>query len=260
MLDNPNPDIEKTASLPIVSTDERIRRQAIKQGRSVDGMEKRWQDHDRSALEAAISANAPPVRSESRCSVCQNPHRLWIERQLIHGIAYKAIAQSLPNVNVDSFRRALRTHYQNHMDLEGAQIRALMENEADLLQQNYEEGIQGAFNYKAALDVLIRKGFSDALDSVTTVEPKDIIKLMELADKMNAGSAIRIEQEAKAAINIFMEAIRNVFADELDKDMSELLSTKIVAEVKRLRQQNDLEAKIENHMRYLPNGRSVDSD
>lgn len=253
--------VEKEAkTLAVVDNDERAHRQSIKQSRSVQGMEKRWQDQDRKALDAAIASNAPPVKSEPKCSVCQSPNRLWVERQLIRGTSYTAIAKSIPNVNVDTFRRALPKHYKEHMDLEGAQVRAIMEEEADLLQQNYEEGVQGAFSYRAALDVLIRKGFSDALDNITTVEPKDIIKLMELADKMNSASATQMVEEARASINIFMEAIRNVFTDNLDRDMSDFLSGEIVKEVKRLREQNELEAQIEDHMRQLPSAKPTDSN
>lgn len=250
----------ESKSLTPVDNDERAHRQAIKQSRSVSGMEKKWQDQDRAALAEAIVANAPPLKSESRCSVCQSPHRLWVERQLMRGISYSAIANSIPDVNVDTFRRALSTHYKNHMDLEGAQVRAIMENEADLLQQNYEEGVIGAFSYTAALDIMIRKGFSDVMDNITTVEPKDMIKLMELAEKMNSASATKMVEEAKASVNIFMEAIRNVFTDNLERDMADFLSQAIVHEVKRLREQMELEAQIENHMRQLPSAKPNDSN
>jgi hypothetical protein len=250
---------QETNALQAVSGDERAHRQAIKQSRSVQGMEKKWQDQDRAVLAAAIAANAPPVKSEGRCTICQSSHRLWVERQLIRGIAYTAIAKSIPGVNVDTFRRALPKHYKEHMDLEGAQVRAILEEESDLLQQNYEEGVKGAFTYRAALDVMIRKGYSDVLDDITTVEPKDIIKFMELADKMNGASATRMVEEARAAVNIFMEAIRNVFTDNLDRDMADFLSAGIVKEVKRLREQNELEAQIEDNMRQLPSVKSANN-
>ncbi len=246
-------DIENAVqNIEVITDDERAHRQSIKQSRSVSGMEKRWQDEDRSALAEAIAANAPPVKVEPRCSVCNSPHRLWMERQLIRGVSYTTIANAIPDINVNTYRRALPNHYKNHMDLEGAQVRAIMEEEADLLQQNYDEGIKGAAAYRAALNMLIRKGFSDALDNITTVEPKDMIKLMELADKMDGTSATQMVEEAKAAVNIFMEAIRNVFSDNLDRNTADFLSEEIVKEVKRIREQNQLESKIENYMRELP--------
>lgn len=240
-------------SLDVVDNDERAHRQAVKRSRSTSGMEKRWRDQDREALDKAIKANAPPVIYDSRCAICKCEYRLWIERQLMHGASYVSIASSIPGVNIDTFRRSLSRHYKNHMDLEGAMVRASMEEESDLLQQNYEEGLKGAFTNKAALGILIRKGFSDALDNITTVEPKDMVKMMELYDKMDTSSATRMVEEAKTAVAIFMQAIRNVFSDNLDKELADSLSSSIVKEVKRLREQSEIESHVEDHMRRLPN-------
>lgn len=254
-FDNDETEEQTGGKISVVDNDERAHRQAVKQARSVSGMEKRWQDQDREALAEAVAANAPPIIVEPKCHVCVHPNRLWIERQLIRGQPYMAIARSIPGVNVDTFRRSLKRHFQEHMDLESAQVRAIMEEEGDLLALNYEDGVKGAFSNLAAINIMIRKGFSDVLDNITTVEPKDMVKLMELYEKMNTASATKMVEEAKAAVNIFMEAIRNVFDDNLDRDTSDMLSQAIVKEVKRLREQNALESKIENNMRMIPTGR-----
>lgn len=247
---------KEIGAISVVDDAERAHRQAIKQARSVSGMEKRWQDQDREALNEAVAANAPPVIVEPKCAVCTHPNRLWLERQLIRGQPYATLARSIPGVNVDTFRRSLKHHYQHHMDLESAQVRAIMEEEGDLLALNYEEGVKGAFSNLAAINIMIRKGFSDVLDNITTVEPKDMIKMMELYEKMNTQSATKMVEEAKAAVNIFMEAIRNVFNDNLDRETSDLLSQEIVKEVKRLRQQNALESQIENNLRLIPSAKN----
>lgn len=202
-------------------------------------------------VEAENTSIAPPLISAKQCQVCQSQWRLHIERLLVKGIAYKSIADSIPD---GPSRKSIANHAKTHMAIDSALTRAIMEEEADLLNQNYQEGVKGAFSNRAALNILIRKAYEDAINGITTVEPKDMVKMIELYDKMDSSSASQMVEEARASVNIFMEAIRNVFTDMLDKEEAEALQQAIVVEVKRLREQNELEAKIENQLRAIPSG------
>lgn len=188
---------------------------------------------------------------------CQHPNRLFIEQQLVRGRSYSAIARSVPphpDTGKVVDRRSVKHHYEEHMDLDNAVIRGVLEEEAQLLGQNIEEGLVGAFSTRGALNVLIRKAYDDAMNGITTVEPRDMIQMIKLFQELDAASSTKIVEEAKASVAIFMASIQNVFADMLEPEQAKELSDAIVAEVRRLREQNEVEAEIENHLRQLPNG------
>lgn len=226
--------------------------------RSAAGMEKRYAELNRSALEEAEASMAPPVITVPQCHVCQSERRLWIERQLLRGRSYAAIANSLPEEILSGGstrkidRRSIAHHSKEHMPLDSAVVRAVMEEEADLLGQNWEEGVRGAFTNRGALNTLIRKAFDDAMNNVTTVEPRDLIQMVKLYNEMETSGATAATEEAKTAIRIFMEAIQNVVTDMLDAEKAEELKRAIVDEVKRLRSRDEIEIEVEHNLRTLP--------
>lgn len=234
----------------VISDEERRKRQEILRNRSGDALKKKWSDEDRAALDAEIVP--PPVICEPKCHSCQSPHREWIERQLVKGTSYTAIARSLPipEDQVDSVRRSISHHYKHHMRLEQAAIRALLEEEANLLGQNVEEGVKGAFSNRAALDILIRKAFEDAINNVTTVEPKDLIQMMKLHADMSSESGSTAVEEAKTAIRIFMLAIQNVLlkSDLIDREDGQKILVAINDEVVQLREEESIDTQMERNL------------
>lgn len=231
-----------------VSDEERKRQRENLAKRSAAGMEKRYQDQNRSDLEEAERLNAPPVITVGNCQTCQSPHRLWIERRLMKGDSYKAIAESIPE---GPDRRSISNHAKKHMPLDSAIVRAVLEEEAGLLEQNIEEGVAGAFSVRGAFNVLIRKGYEDALSGVTTVEVRDLIQLARVFNEMESSAALQATEEAKMAVRIFMEAIQNVVGDMLDEEQANEMKRAIVAEVQRLRSRDEIEVEVENNLRVL---------
>jgi hypothetical protein len=201
-------------------------------GRSLDsrGFKSATADHDtlildaRTAVEEAEKKIAPPRISEGRCHVCQHPFRDWIEMLLIKGMAYKTIGDRVsPKVD----RRSISNHYKNHLDLQDAAIRAILEHEADVQGQNYEEGLHGAITKRGVLEIALRRGFEDIQNKITTVEPRDLIQITKLLAEMDTHSAQAAVDEARAQVHIFILAIKNVLSDEQQAEIAE--------EVKRLR-------------------------
>jgi hypothetical protein len=237
-----------------VSDEERKKRQEIMARRSGDELKKKWADTDRASLEQQIKL--PPIISESRCHTCQSEYRVYIEREILKGTSYRAIGDSLP-IKID--RRGIAKHYKEHMRVEQAAIRAVLEDEAQLLSQNVEEGVRGAFTLRGALDVLIRKAYQDALEGVTTVEPKDLIQMIKLYNDMNVEVGGTAVEEAKTSIRIFVEAIQNVLikgeGDLIDRELGHQLLQAINDETIHLRKEEDIEMEMERQLR-LP--RAVD--
>lgn len=244
-------DLEDEALNPdeIITPEERRKRQEIIKARSGEGLKDKWRDGDRSKLDKAMARNAPPVIVEPKCQVCTSEFRLWIERQLVMARSYQAIANSIPG---GPSRRSISNHFREHMALDQAAVRALLEEHADLINQNYEEGVRGAITHRGMLDVMSRKAFQDAMDNVTTIEPKDLVQMVKLLAEMNEGSGDAAMEEAKAAVSIFKEAIQNILlkgeGDLVTREAGKIILQGIVDEIVRLKTELALESQLDRHL------------
>lgn len=175
------------------------------------------------AVEKAGS-KLPPRIVESRCHTCNSEFREYIERELIRGHSYLAISRSLGGT---PDRRSISTHHKEHMAITAAAIRAILEEEASLEGQNFEEGVRGAITNRGVLEVMIRKGYDDILDDNTMVEPKDLIQIIKLKQEMDA-NYVQVQIETyKRQMDLFKQAILEVIPAEMQ--------ARLVAKVKRLR-------------------------
>jgi len=172
-------------------------------------MVKAEQDKARTALEKAIKTKPPEIH-EPRCHVCTSPHRNYIERLLaIKGANYVWISENIPGLDGQKIdRRSVSTHAKKHMSYDQAAIRAILETEAEESGQNYEEGVRGAITHRGALEVALRKGFEDIANGVVTVEPRDLIAIVNQIEKMDAQTESVAVNLLRAQVNAFVEAIR----------------------------------------------------
>lgn len=236
-----------------IDAEERRKRREVMERRSGEAMVKGWQDEDREAQRAFEKKYAPPTINEPRCHVCQSPHRPWIERKLLDGLSYSAIARMLPphpETGKSFDYRQISKHSKNHMALDDAVTRAVLEEEADVLGQQWEEGVRGAFTMRGALEVMVRKAYKDAMDGITTIEPRDIIQMMKLYNEMSTNSGSTAIEEAKTSIRIFMIAIQNVClkGDIVEREIGQELLQAISAEVTNLRSEENIEDRMERQL------------
>jgi hypothetical protein len=222
-------------------------------------IQKAIQRDDREQVQKQTKALAPKGKNEKtgveylsgrifepRCHVCQHPHRDWIEMMLIKGASYKGLQERVPPLQgYDKLdRRGISNHHQKHMDLEDAAIRAILEREATLVSQDYEEGVEDAVTKRGVLEVMLRKGYEDLLSGITTVEPRDLIQLAKVLGEMDTHAGQVGLDEARAQVQIFIQAIKNVC--DLDTQ------GEIAREVKRLRSRENIDVKFEEIMSQAP--------
>jgi hypothetical protein len=239
---------DNVISLPAVSDEERKKRNEVLRNRSGDALKDKWRKEDRSSIDEAAALTAPPVISEPRCRVCQSEHRLYIERQLLKGRSYNAISQSIPD---GPSRKSISEHYKRHMDLDTAAVRAILEEEAGAIGQNFDEGVRGAITLRGMMSVLIQKGYEDALNGITTVEPKDMVQMAKVFNELNEGSGTAAIEEARVAISIFKEALQNVLikGDIVERSVGMQLLQAFSDEATRIRESQEIESGID---RLLP--------
>lgn len=238
-------------TLTVISDEERRKRNEIVKKRGVDGQKAAWRDDDRSALERVLAASAPEAISEPRCATCQSPQREWIEHQLVMGHSYKRIADQIAD---GPSRKSIANHYVEHMALAQQAIRAELEAEAIAIGQDVDAGVRGTITQRGMLAVLIRKGYQDAINSVTDVEPKDVAAFMKIYAEMNEDSGTAAVEEAKLVISVFKEAIQNVLikGNLIDRQLGIQLLQAISDEVIALRQEQEVDKEFERNL--LPPG------
>lgn len=190
-------------------------------------LERIQKQHEKAIVKAQTLL--PEKIVEQRCHACMSPYRDYIEAQLVNGHGYVAIARSIPDGTVD--RRSISNHAKEHMAINDAAFRAVLEEEATLEQQNYEEGVRGALTHRGMIEILMRKGFDDVLTDVNTVEPKDLIQLVKLKTEMDEKYAATQVEEYKRQVTIFTDAIRNVVPPAMQAE--------IVQEIQRLRNREE---------------------
>jgi hypothetical protein len=176
------------------------------------------------AMEGA-TGKLPPRIVEPRCHTCQSDYRDYIEREIIRGHSYLAIAKSIPD---GPDRRSISKHHKEHMAITAAAYRAILEEEASLEGQNYDEGVRGAITNRGVLELMIRKGFDDVIDNNTMVEPKDLIQIIKLKSEKDANHAQIQVETYKRQVDLFKQAILEVVPPDMQ--------ARIVAKVKKLRQ------------------------
>jgi len=183
-------------------------------------------NHEKAA--AGATGKLPPRIVEPRCHTCQSPYRDYIERELIRGHSYLAIANSIPD---GPDRRSISTHHKEHMAITAAAYRAILEEESSLEGQNYETGVRGAITARGVLELMIRKGFDDIMDDNTMVEPRDLIQIIKLKQEMDANYAQVQVETMKRQVELFKQAILEV--------VPPAIQGQIVARVKKLRQREE---------------------
>ena len=172
-----------------------------------------------------VSGKLPERIVEPRCHTCNSEFRDYIERELIRGHSYLAISRS---VGGTPDRRSISTHHKEHMAITAAAYRAILEEEASLEGQNFEEGVRGAITNRGVLELMIRKGFDDIMDDNTMVEPKDLIQIIKLKQEMDANHVTVQVETYKRQVEIFKQAILEVVPPDMQ--------AQIVARVKRIRE------------------------
>jgi hypothetical protein len=117
------------------------------------------------------------------------------------------------------------------MAITAAAYRAILEEEASLEGQNFEEGVRGAITNRGVLELMIRKGFDDIMDDNTMVEPKDLIQIIKLKQEMDANH-VQVQVETyKRQVEIFKQAILEIVPPDMQ--------SQIVARVKKIRQREE---------------------
>jgi hypothetical protein len=145
-----------------------------------------------------------------QCHVCQSNHRKTIEKLLAVGTSYSEIERSF---GID--RRGISHHDKEHLNLESAAIRRIIEQEAERAEANIEEGIQGAVKRRVYLETALQKGLKALADDTIIVEPKDVLAIIEKLDKIDSVGEEAALEELRLQFQAYLQAMKEVVPGEM---------------------------------------------
>lgn len=144
---------------------------------------------------------------EPRCHVCQSKYRTAIDRLLAFGTSYSEISRQFGG-EID--RRSIANHAKEHLNYEQEAIRTIMEQRARAAQENLEEGVTVRTLRRAVLDTAILRAHESLVAGDAVVELKDAVKIIELAEKLDAHDHEIMEAEIEKQFNAFRSAMMEI--------------------------------------------------
>lgn len=157
-----------------------------------------------------IAIGAEGFIKEPRCPVCQHELRPRMDYLLAIRTPFKEM-ERLFGIPYRSFSN----HTKKHLRFEDESVKQIIEYEAGLAGENLTAGVRGAFLRRSALDISIKKFFDALTAGEVPVEAGDVIKMIELREKLDASSASTQIEQYELQFNAFKEALEEICPPEM---------------------------------------------
>jgi predicted DCC family thiol-disulfide oxidoreductase YuxK len=149
---------------------------------------------------------ALPIKFDQRCPVCTHEKRRMIERlAIMPNVSFTEIGETF-----DVPRRSVSKHLKKHLNHEDAAIRRVIEQEAEALQMDAEEGVKGALSRRVFLSTYIQRSLEALIDGDLELTGKDAMNAILLQDKLDQQSGGAAVDEIHLQFQSFMQAIREL--------------------------------------------------
>jgi rubredoxin len=155
-----------------------------------------------------------PEKFDARCKVCAlaPDKRKMVERL--------AIMPNVPFTEIEATfevpRRSISNHVKNHASYDEAAMRRLIEQEAEALQVDSEEGVKGALSRRVFLSAYIQKSLDALLHGDMELTGKDAMNAILLQDKLDQASGGAALDEIHMQFQAFLQAFREVSQFDID--------------------------------------------
>lgn len=185
---------------------------------------KRPKDNDRGG------GSSPPTSInkivEGKCHTCRHKERDRIDYMLAMKTPYVEIHRLYPELSAKS----IGNHAKEHLSFEDEGVKRIIEHEAGIAQENLDAGLHGVFMRRTVLDMAIKKAVDAIASGEVTIEIKDLPKMIELREKLDANSATAQIEQYELQFNAFKAAVEeltppDVWYKILDKTKEILMSS-----------------------------------
>jgi hypothetical protein len=159
-------------------------------------------------IEKSDGIKALPEKFDARCKVCKLPPE---KRKMVERLA---IMPNVPFTEIASTfeipRRSISNHVKEHAAYDEAAMRRLIEQEAEALQVDSEEGIKGALSRRVFLSAYIQQSLNALLSGEMELTGKDAMNAILLQDKLDQASGGAALDEIHMQFQAFLQAFREI--------------------------------------------------
>lgn len=165
---------------------------------------------------------------EPRCEVCNHKERNRIDYLLALRTPYKELERLYKDGDkITIGYRSFSNHDQKHLRYEDESIKQVIEYEAGVAGENMKHGVRGAFTRRAVLDVSIKKILDGVVAGEIPLEAKDVVKMIEAREKLDAASASVQVEQYELQFNAFKEAIEQVCPPLMLQEILDVVKVKL---------------------------------
>lgn len=210
-----------------------------------------------SLIRVNIAGKTYDARRVPNCKTCNHPFRIEIEKKILSGVPYRAIAEQYSEVEYTEHGETRtapslhmtavhRHHKEQHMPVEAAVLREITDRHAQALSEHYEEETQRIVNgieLAEQVTVLVQLGLADGSLKPTVADGLNAAKLL-VAAKSDQDEPVDAEVWDRA-MGVFFEKAREIMTDAQWQAFGAALNASPVLAALRKRQEaQPMEAEI----------------
>jgi hypothetical protein len=181
-----------------------------------------------SLVRVQVGGRVFDAKHSTQCRTCMHPARMDIERRLIEGYAFSAIAaefgdtefrkgdgsiQVLPPLSGSS----VRYHYRSgHMPLTAATIRDITEKRAEELGAAYDEGVNRVVDHVTAARTILQEGFDRIVSGQEQVDVRETLAAAKLLQDFEDRAQGSVDSEVwSEAMMIYFQTAQELMPPEM---------------------------------------------
>jgi hypothetical protein len=150
---------------------------------------------------------------EPRCSICKSRFRRTMDQLLVMGVPFSEISRQFEVEGIT--RRALSNHKRKHLSVEQAAIRQVIEEKARQIGEDVDNTKRSLLTRKGYMEVAMMKSYQSILDGTVVPEPRDVVAMISVMEKMEKDTASVQVDEMMRDFNAFTQSVKEVVGPEM---------------------------------------------
>jgi hypothetical protein len=136
-----------------------------------------------------------------------------MDQLLVMGVPFSEISRQFETEGIT--RRALSNHKRKHLSIEQAAIRQVIEEKARQMGEDVDNTRRHLLTRKGYMEVAMIKSYQSILDGTVVPEPRDVLGMIAMMEKMEKDSSSIQMDEMMREFNAFTQAVKEVVPAEL---------------------------------------------
>lgn len=129
------------------------------------------------------------------------------------GVPFAEVARQFEPEGIN--RRSLSNHKRKHLSVEQAAIRRVIEEKARQIGEDVDNTSRLLLTRKGYMEVAMMKSYQGILDGTIVPEPRDVVHMISLMEKMEKDTSAAQVDEMMRDFNAFTQAVKGVVGEEV---------------------------------------------